>query len=111
MKARDALAEQLRIGKEITRKVQPVEESDEEEAVVVSNKKTDNPWLQNGSSSSANVTTDADNTTGYRKLWNAINESKEIKRKMAKESVKAKEDDEEEEESDEEENGLGEVIF
>nr|CAG4642610.1 EOG090X08JJ [Evadne anonyx] len=88
--AREALAEQLRMGREITRKVQQ-DDSSEEEPETAPVYQTNNPWLQQNTPGSSD--TPENNGTAYRKLWNSINESKAIKKKNKEE--KAKEDKEE----------------
>nr|CAG4641809.1 EOG090X08JJ [Eurycercus lamellatus] len=76
--AREALADQLRIGKEVTRKVKKIEDESDEDIPIVPLEKSDNPWL-GGSEPSPAV---QEITSGYRKLWNDVNESKTIRKKM-----------------------------
>lgn len=77
--AREALADQLRIGKEITRKVkQDVDESEDETTFVIP-EITDNPWLGGGTKQSE---TAQEITSGYRKLWDTLNASKEKRKEL-----------------------------
>jgi len=101
--AREALAEQLRVGKEMTRKVQEVEESSDDEAAgAVSANPSSNPWLQQNGSDAVEAV--EDNGTSYRKLWNSVNESKAIKRKNQQEKAEEEDEVSEGEEEDEEED-------
>lgn len=86
LQAREALADQLRMGKEITRKAKISDDESEEDIPSISVEKSDNPWLI-GSQSSESKT---EITSGYRKLWNNINQGKETKRTMNKDSTISK---------------------
>lgn len=65
------LAEQLSIGRELTQKVKPLEDSDEgedeenEEPLVLSNNDKNNPWM-NGVKTESEI---SEFIQGYRKYW------------------------------------------
>ena len=60
------------MGKEITRKIQVLEESDEDEQIVEP-LASNNPWLGGTTPVQQEI------TSGYRKLWTDINKSKELR--------------------------------
>lgn len=74
------MADQLRIGKEVTRKVKKPDDESDEEIPPLPLEKSDNPWLGGSASESSKRATEI--TSGYRKLWNNVNESKEVKKRM-----------------------------
>lgn len=80
-KARESLADQLRIGKEVTRKVKKSDDESDEEIPITQPEKSDNPWL--GGLESTRASTEV--TSGYRKLWNNVNEGKQARVSMNKE--------------------------
>nr|CAG4649451.1 EOG090X08JJ [Scapholeberis mucronata]SVE93701.1 EOG090X08JJ [Scapholeberis mucronata] len=87
--AREALADQLRIGKEVTRKVKQSDDESEEDVPTVSLPHSNNPWLGGSEKTQAS----SQITSGYRKLWNTVNESKQVKKRnndkgIVSESVK-----------------------
>ena len=65
----------------MTRKVKKPDEESDEEIPVIHPETSDNPWL--GGSESIRSTTEI--TSGYRKLWNSVNEGKQVKAKVARE--------------------------
>nr|CAG4640978.1 EOG090X08JJ [Eulimnadia texana] len=96
--AREALADQLRLGKELTQKARKAEESEDEDlGEVLENtdqqQNEDNPWLSDGI------------TSGYRKYWNERNkltaEKKKSDENQEEEAEKDYENEEEEEGDDE----------
>nr|SVE71131.1 EOG090X08JJ [Daphnia similis]SVE71763.1 EOG090X08JJ [Daphnia similis]SVE72390.1 EOG090X08JJ [Daphnia similis] len=84
--ARESLADQLRLGKEVTRKIKKPDEESEEDVPSVPLEKSDNPWLGGSLPDSSHPTKEV--TSGYRKLWDNVNKAKEIKKKMNKEVKK-----------------------
>lgn len=86
--AREAIAEQLRIGKEVTRKVKKSDDESEDDIPVAQSVKSDNPWL---GGSAATSTAPREITSGYRKLWNNVNESKKKRQEIESESPEQKE--------------------
>ena len=74
------MAEQLRVGKEITQKVKKADEESDDDIPVVIPEITDNPWLGSGAKQ---PDTPQEISSGYRKLWNTINASKEKKKELA----------------------------
>nr|SVE75209.1 EOG090X08JJ [Daphnia dolichocephala] len=78
--ARDSLADQLRLGKEVTRKVKKPDDESEDDMPAIPLEKSDNPWLGGSAPEASHQTTQI--TSGYRKLWDKVNEGKEIKKKM-----------------------------
>ncbi|XP_057369846.1 U3 small nucleolar RNA-associated protein 14 homolog A-like [Daphnia carinata] len=84
--ARESLADQLRLGKEVTRKIKKPDDESEEDIPSVPLEKSDNPWLGGSLPDSSYPTTEI--TSGYRKLWDNVNKGKEIKKKMNKEVQK-----------------------
>nr|SVE75839.1 EOG090X08JJ [Daphnia hispanica] len=85
--ARESLADQLRLGKEVTRKIRNLDDESEEDIPSIPLEKSDNPWLGGVSSESSHPS--AEITSGYRKLWDTVNKGKEIKKKMIKGESKA----------------------
>ena len=86
------MADQLRVGREMTRKIQKPDDeiSDSEEEIATHPlENTDNPWL----GKSAEPT---ESTSGYLKLWTAINKSKELRQKLAESSDEAEDEPEDE---------------
>lgn len=93
----------MRVGKEMTRKVQKVDDESDEDVPAVQPEKSDNPWLGGGSSGS---TTEAQEiTSGYRKLWNAVNEGTKARKDMKN----SEEQNDEESDSSESEAEEGEA--
>nr|SVE84338.1 EOG090X08JJ [Daphnia pulex] len=84
--ARESLADQLRIGKEVTRKVKKSDDESDEDIPPIPLEKSDNPWL--GGTESAHPTSEI--TSGYRKLWDTVNKNKEIKKIINEIPIKAK---------------------
>nr|SVE86835.1 EOG090X08JJ [Daphnia similis] len=84
--ARESLADQLRLGKEVTRKIKRPEDESEEDIPSVPLEKSDNPWLGGSLPDSSRSTQEV--TSGYRKLWDNVNKGKEIKKKINKEVQK-----------------------
>ncbi|XP_045025807.1 LOW QUALITY PROTEIN: U3 small nucleolar RNA-associated protein 14 homolog A-like [Daphnia magna] len=84
--ARESLADQLRLGKEVTRKIKKPDDESEEDIPSVPLEKSDNPWLGGSLPDSSHPTTEV--TSGYRKLWDNVNKGREIKKKMNKEVKK-----------------------
>ena len=71
----------------MTRKVKKSDDESDEDILPIPLEKSDNPWL--GGSESSRPTTEI--TSGYRKLWDTVNKSKEIKKSMNnEETTKAK---------------------
>lgn len=80
------MADQLRIGKEVTRKVKKSDDESDEDIPPIPLEKSDNPWL--GGTESAHPTSEI--TSGYRKLWDTVNKNKEIKKIINEIPIKAK---------------------
>nr|SVE74266.1 EOG090X08JJ [Daphnia barbata] len=85
--ARESLADQLRLGKEVTRKIKKPDDESEDDMPSIPLEKSDNPWLGGSASEASHQTTEI--TSGYRKLWDNVNKSKEIKKKMSEGVKKA----------------------
>nr|SVE73640.1 EOG090X08JJ [Daphnia atkinsoni] len=88
--ARESLADQLRLGKEVTRKIKNPDDESEEDIPSFPLEKSDNPWLGGQSSESSRHSTEV--TSGYRKLWDNVNKSKEIKKNLVKKVEKDTDD-------------------
>nr|SVE78316.1 EOG090X08JJ [Daphnia lumholtzi] len=84
--ARESLADQLRLGKEVTRKIRKPEDESDEDIPPVTLEKSDNPWLGGSLPDSSHSAKEV--TSGYRKLWDNVNKGKEIKKKINKEIQK-----------------------
>jgi len=78
--------------------VKKLEDESDDDIPVAQSIKSDNPWL--GCSATAS-TAPGEITSGYRKLWNNVNESKKKRQEMKAESLEQRETLSEEEEHEE----------
>jgi U3 small nucleolar RNA-associated protein 14 len=67
----------------VTRKVKKSDDESEEDIPPIPMEKSDNPWL--GGSESSRPTNEI--TSGYRKLWDTVNKSKEIKKSINESTI------------------------
>ena len=71
------------MGKEVTRKVKQSDDESDEDVPTVPLSQSDNPWL----GGSEKTQDSSQITSGYRKLWNSVNESKEARKNLGTNEV------------------------